>query len=89
MITPLKQNKNPFVTPGTEKPDLANGPFLSFTGDNGSVTYIQMTNDRALWFKQVSAEGKLLNVTTFDVDCSKLLTDYLAQRLKETGEYDV
>ena len=84
MITPINQNKTPFVTPGTEKPDLANGPFLSFTGDNGTITYIQMTNERAFWFKQVSAEGKLFNVTTFDVSCSKYITDYLAQRLKET-----
>ena len=46
MITPLKQNKNPFVTPGTEKPDLSNGPYLSFNGDNGAITYIQMTNGK-------------------------------------------
>ena len=79
----------PYVTPGAEKPDLSNGPYLSFNGDNGAITYIQMTNDRYILFKQVSAEGNLLNVTTFDVDCSKLLTDYLAQRLKETGECNV
>ena len=84
MITPINQNKTPFVTPDAEKPDLANGPFLSFTGDNGSVTYIQMTNDRFIWFKQVSAEGMLLNVTTFDVGCSKQVMDYFAQRLEET-----
>ncbi|MBQ2176409.1 MAG: hypothetical protein II453_15550 [Alphaproteobacteria bacterium] len=84
MITPINQNKTPFVTPDAEKPDLANGPFLSFTGDNGSVTYIQMTNDRFIWFKQVSAEGMLLNVTAFDIGCSKYVTDYFAQRLKET-----
>ena len=84
MVKPLNQNRTPFVTPGTEKPDTNNGPFLSFTGDNGSVTYIQMTNDRNIWFKQVSAEGTLLNVTAFDVGCSKYVTDYFAQRLKET-----
>ena len=89
MITPLKQNTPAFVTPGAEKPDLANGPYLKFNGDNGAITYIQMTNDRALWFKQVSAEGILLNVTTYDADCSKCVTDYLAQRLKETGECNV
>ena len=84
MITPLKQNRPPFVTPDAEKPDLANGPYMSFTGDNGTVTYIQMTNDRFIWFKQVTAEGMLLNVTIFDVGCSKHITDYFAQRLKET-----
>ena len=84
MITPLKQNTPAFVTPGAEKPNLANGPYLMFNGDNGAITYIQMTNDRALWFKQVSAKGILLNVTTYDVDCSKYITDYFAQRLKET-----
>ena len=84
MVKPLNQNRTPFVTPDAEKPDLANGPFLSFTGDNGSVTYIQMTNDRFILFKQVSAEGMLLNVTTFDIGCSKYVTDYFAQRLKET-----
>ena len=84
MVKPLNQNRTPFVTPDAEKPDLANGPFLSFTGDNGSVTYIQMTNGRNIWFKQVSAEGMLLNVTAFDVGCSKYVTDYFAQRLKET-----
>ena len=89
MITPLKPNTPAFVTPGAEKPDLSNGPYLKFNGDNGAITYIQMTNDRALWFKQVSAEGILLNVTTYDVDCSKCVTDYLTQRLKEIGESDV
>ena len=84
MNEPLKQNTPGYVTPNAEKPDPANGPFLSFTGDNGTITYIQMTNERAFWFKQVSAEGKLFNVTTFDVSCSKYITDYLAQRLKET-----
>ena len=84
MVKPHNQNRTPLVTPDAEKPDLANGPFLSFTGDNRSVTYIQMTNDRFIWFKQVSAEGMLLNVTAFDVGCSKYVTDYFAQRLKET-----
>ena len=84
MITPLKPNTPSFVTPGAEKPDLSNGPYLKFNGDNGAITYIQMTNDRALWFKQVSAEGMLLNITTFDAGSSKYITDYFAQRLKET-----
>lgn len=84
MITPITQNSNSFVTPDAEKPDLANGPFLSFTGDNGGVAYIQMTNERAIWIKQVSAEGQLLNITTFDAGCSKYITDYFAQRLKKT-----
>lgn len=34
MVKPLNQNRAPFVTPDAEKPDLANGPFLSFTGDD-------------------------------------------------------
>lgn len=84
MNEPRKQNTPGYVTPDAEKPDLANGPFLSFTGDNGVITYIQMTNDRALWIKQVSAEGQLLNITTFDASCSKYIADYFTQRLKET-----
>ena len=82
----IKNNNPSFVTPDAEKPDLANGPYMSFTADNGVVVYIQMTNDRAIWFKQVTPEGKLLTVTTFDVGCSKYVTDYLAQRLKETEQ---
>lgn len=84
MEEPLKQNTPGYVTPDAEKPDLANGPFLSLTGENGVIAYIQMTNDRALWIKQVSAEGKVLNITTFDAGYSKYITDYFAQRLKET-----
>ncbi len=84
MNTTTDQNRLPFVTPDAEKPDLANGPFMSFTADNGSVTYMQMTNERIIWMKQVNAEGRMFNVTTFDAGCSKSLMDYLTQRLKET-----
>ena len=31
-------SENPFVTPGAEKPDLANGPFLSPTGKSKRTT---------------------------------------------------
>ena len=84
MVKPLNQNRTPFVTPDAEKPDLANGPFLSFTGDNGSVTYIQMTNDRAIWIKQVGAEDKFISTATFHANCCESIIDYLVQRLKET-----
>ena len=84
MITPTNQNKTPFVTPGTEKPDLANGPFLSFTGDDGGVAYIQMTNDCAIWIKQVGAEDKFISTATFHANCCESIIDYLVQRLKET-----
>ena len=84
MITPINQNKTPFVTPDAEKPDLANGPFLSFTGDNGSVTYIQMTNDRFIWIKQVGANDKFISTATFHANCCESIIDYLVQRLKET-----
>ncbi len=84
MITPINQNKTPFVTPGTEKPDLANGPFLSLTGENGVIAYIQMTNDRALWIKQVGAEDNFISTATFHASCCESIIDYLVQRQKET-----
>lgn len=84
MVTPITQNSNSFVTPDAEKPDLANGAFLSFSGDNGATAYIQMTNERAIWIKQVSADGKLINIATFGVGSGEPITNYLAQRLKET-----
>ena len=74
----------PFVTPGVEKPDLANGPYLSFNADNGAIAYIQMTNDRTIWIKQVGSDGKLLNIATFGVSSGEPITNYLVQRLKET-----
>ena len=84
MITPLNQNKKTYITPDAEEPDLSNGPFLSFTGTNGSIAYIQMTNDCAIWIKQVSADEKNISTANFDPGCSKRIIDYLVQRLKET-----
>lgn len=86
MIKPLNSNTPSFVTPDAEKPDIANGPYLSFNADNGAVAYLQMTNERAIWFKQVSAEGKLINVATFGEPSGEPITNYLVQRLKETEQ---
>ena len=84
MEEPLKQNTPGYVTPNAEKPDLANGPFLSFIGDDGGVAYIQMTNDRAIWIKQVGAEEKFISTATFHANCCDSIIDYLVQRQKET-----
>lgn len=83
MIKPLNQNTPSFVTPDAEKPDLSKGSYLSFTGDNGFVAYIQMTNERAIWIKQVGSEGARIYNLTFGAECGELITNYLVQRLRE------
>ena len=78
----MEEKTNSFVTPGTEEPDVANGPFLSFHSDTGFVAYLQMTNDRAIWIKQVSEDGKFTNVMTFAAETCESIINYLKQRLK-------
>lgn len=85
MITPIKKNSTPFVTPDAEKPDLANGPYLSFNADNGAVAYLQMTNERAIWFKQINSNGTIINIT-FGPECCEQIVNYLVQRLNETEQ---
>ena len=82
----IEKNTPSYLTPDTEKPDLANGPFLSFTGDNGFVAYIQMTNDRSIWIKQARNDGKSTINATFSPESSEQIINYLVQRLKETEQ---
>ena len=84
MIKPIIQNDQPYITQGAEKPDLANGSFMTFHDDNGYVAHLQMTNDRIIWLKQVDPEGKCIINLTFGAPCAEPLINYLNQRLKET-----
>jgi len=86
MIKALNSNTPSYVTPDSEKPDLANGPYMSFDDDNSFVTYIQMTNDRTIWIKQVRKDNKLVINSIFNPDSAKQIINYLNQRLKETEQ---
>ena len=76
----------PFVTPDVCPPDMKNGGYLTFTSDDGSTTYAQVTNDLNIWFKTISKEGFVANITTYNGEAAKKLIDYFKFRERQVKE---
>ena len=72
-----------YVTPGAEAPDSVNGDYISFLSVKRATTYMQLTNQGAFWWKQVSQEGNTYNQTTFDQGCTERLLHYFQSRYKQ------
>ena len=82
-LTSVNDETPAFVTPGTCPPDIENGDFITFTASNNTnKTFFQVTNESDVWFKIVSKEGILVNITTFLGDSAKVLLQYIRQREK-------
>ena len=83
----MKENP-PYVKLGAEKPDSAYGPYISFVSDLGTTSYIQMTDSRDVWFKQVSPTGDALGMATFQTGAGEAVGKYFVQRMQQTERQD-